>query len=101
MASHPSPMITPAASFALSLSLGMAMAFSLTVTSAAETASSTPVVGPFERFFRAQQEETQLTEGGLLLLSELNCVSCHAPPAVWEDRLPVRGKISLAAVGSR
>ncbi len=92
-------MISPLAP--LSLSLGIALAFSITNAFAAETASSAPVVGPFERFFRAQQDEAQLTEGGLLLLSELNCVSCHAPPAVWEERLPVRGKISLAAVGSR
>jgi mono/diheme cytochrome c family protein len=60
-----------------------------------------PVVAAFDRFHVRDQSSTPSLDGGLLLLNELNCVACHAPPAGWQERLPGRGKISLAGVGSR
>jgi cytochrome c2 len=67
------------------------------IAAMAVTARADPVVAAFERFHRDQAT----VEGGLLLLSELNCVACHAAPAGWRERVPGRGKISLAGVGSR
>lgn len=60
-----------------------------------------PFVAGFDRFFAPEDDEPKIAEGGLLLLGELNCVSCHAPPDAWKERLPARGKHSLAGVGSR
>ena len=65
------------------------------------TATAAPVVGAFERFYAGEQTGERLVEGGLLLLNELNCVACHAPPAGWAGRLLGRGKISLVGVGQR
>lgn len=59
-----------------------------------------PVVAAFERFHRSEAPGSAV-DGGLLLLNELNCVACHAPPEGWRERLPGRGRISLAGVGSR
>lgn len=60
-----------------------------------------PIVAAFERFTAPQDDEKKLVEGGLLLLNELNCVSCHAAPQEWAARLPGRVPISLHDVGSR
>lgn len=61
-----------------------------------------PIVASFERFAATtQDDEAKLTEGGLLLLNEMNCTTCHAPPKEWASRLPGRAKISLSGVGSR
>lgn len=60
-----------------------------------------PIVAAFERFHAADNSAQSQVEGGLLLLNELNCVACHAPPAGWRDRLGGRGRISLADVGRR
>lgn len=63
--------------------------------------SARPVVASFDRFFIAADDDALLTEGGLLLLNELNCVACHAVPATWKQKLPGRGKVDLSGVGSR
>ncbi|MEZ0277214.1 MAG: c-type cytochrome [Roseimicrobium sp.] len=60
-----------------------------------------PYVAGFDRFTAQEDDDAKVAEGGLLLLSELNCVSCHAPADEWRERLPGRAKISLEAVGSR
>lgn len=60
-----------------------------------------PVVAGFERFFAAAQDDTQQASGGFLLLNELNCIACHAPPAAWAGRFNPRAKLSLEGVGSR
>ena len=60
-----------------------------------------PVVASFDRFFAAQADEAKLAQGGLLLLTEMNCVSCHAVPDAWKGQVPQRGKIALDGVGSR
>lgn len=64
-------------------------------------ASASPVVATFERFYAGATDEAQIVDGGLLLLNELNCTACHAAPESWRDRVPGRGRISLAGVGSR
>jgi cytochrome c551/c552 len=39
-----------------------------------------PFVVGFERFHGSLDDEAYLAEGGFILLNELNCVACHAPP---------------------
>lgn len=86
------------AAFALSLHV-------LTSSATAHPAMADPVEYPlvsgFDRFHAAEDEETHIADGGLLLLNELNCVSCHAAPKEWKERLPGRAKHSLEGVGSR
>lgn len=60
-----------------------------------------PFVPGFDRFYAAEDDESHLTQGGLLLLQEFNCTGCHAAPKGWADRLPPKPKVSLAGVGSR
>lgn len=60
-----------------------------------------PCVVGFERFYKTTDEAVRQTEGGLLLLGELNCTTCHAPPKAWKERLSDRGSIALNGVGSR
>ena len=58
-----------------------------------------PVVAGFERFHRGKPDALARTEGGLLLLSELNCVACHQLPG--GDGLTSRPRLSLSEAGSR
>src|SRR3954469_16289544 len=58
-----------------------------------------PLVSGFDRFHAPEDDEAHLADGGLLLVSELNCVSCHAAPPAWKERLPKRAGHSLAGVG--
>ena len=60
-----------------------------------------PLVPGFDRFHAPEDDEAHIADGGVLLLGELNCVSCHAAPDAWKDRMPARAKLSLAGVGSR
>jgi mono/diheme cytochrome c family protein len=60
-----------------------------------------PFVPGFDRFHSELDDEAKITEGGVLLLAELNCVACHAAPEAWKEQLPDRGKIVLEGVGSR
>jgi len=60
-----------------------------------------PVVPTFERFHASSSQEADLVEGGMLLLTELNCISCHQAPGAWSDRLARAPAISLVDVGSR
>lgn len=60
-----------------------------------------PCVAGFERFYKPTDEVSHRTGGGLLMLGELNCTSCHAPPEEWKERLSDRGVISLSGVGTR
>jgi cytochrome c2 len=59
-----------------------------------------PIVASYERFHSTASESAGI-EGGVLLLNELNCVACHAPPDAWRERLPGRGRIALNDVGSK
>lgn len=58
-----------------------------------------PVVAGFERFHRASAG--QAVEGGLVLLTELNCVACHAASDTARPLLPGRAPASLETVGAR
>jgi mono/diheme cytochrome c family protein len=58
-----------------------------------------PVVPGFERFHTASSADA--VKGGRLLLSELNCLSCHRPDAGQEDKLPRKQAPILDGVGGR
>jgi mono/diheme cytochrome c family protein len=60
-----------------------------------------PFVVGFERFFSGDDDPDYLAEGGLILLNELNCVACHAPPDALKERLTGRPGTVLEGVGSR
>ncbi len=60
-----------------------------------------PLVVGFERFYSAADDDAYLAEGGMLLLNELNCVGCHAPPKRLQGRLPGRRGSDLRGLGSR
>lgn len=46
-----------------------------------------PFVVGFERFHSSNDDDEYLAAGGLILLNELNCVACHAPPPALADTL--------------
>lgn len=60
-----------------------------------------PFVVGFERFYSGDDDPDYLAEGGLLLINELNCVACHAPPESLKDRLTGRSGTNLEGAGSR
>ncbi|NNE92501.1 MAG: c-type cytochrome [Verrucomicrobiales bacterium] len=61
-----------------------------------------PFVVGFERFYNSPLDgEEYLAQGGILLLNELNCVACHAPPEDLKSRLTGRPGTNLAGTGSR
>ena len=60
-----------------------------------------PFVVGFERFYASDDDEDYLAQGGLLLLNELNCVGCHAPPESLADVLTGRPGSHLHGVADR
>ncbi len=60
-----------------------------------------PYVFTFDQFHLESDAEEHLREGGLLLMAELRCVSCHEAPAAWKERLKPAPGPDLSAVGSR
>lgn len=60
-----------------------------------------PFVVGFERFHSGLDDEDYLAEGGFLLLNELNCVACHAPPPELADQLPGLAATALDGIASR
>jgi mono/diheme cytochrome c family protein len=64
--------------------------------SAPAASAARPVVAGFERFYAA--DKTGTAAGGRLLLSELNCISCHSPTDASVSRKPAP---VLDQVGSR
>ncbi len=60
-----------------------------------------PYVVGFERFHSSLDDDGYLAVGGLILLNELNCVSCHAPPKALREMLPGVEGTRLAGVASR
>ena len=73
--------------------LGLLLAFLLGTVGRVEghPAHAKPVNYPFvigfERFYSSLDDDDYLTQGGLILLNELNCVACHEPPERWHDQL--------------
>lgn len=55
----------------------------------------------FDQFNLPQDPDEHVVEGGYLLLGELNCTACHAPPKSWQDRLAPKPAPNLSKVGSR
>ncbi|MBU6302911.1 MAG: c-type cytochrome [Verrucomicrobia bacterium] len=60
-----------------------------------------PLVTGFQRFHAADDSPEHLAKGGELLLNELNCVACHAPPEPLRRRFPGAAGPNLAGVASR
>jgi mono/diheme cytochrome c family protein len=60
-----------------------------------------PFVAGFDRFYAPEDASDHIADGGLVLLNEMGCVNCHAAPAVWQERLAAKPKLSLNSVGSR
>lgn len=60
-----------------------------------------PFVAGFERFHSGLDDDDHLAEGGFLLLNELNCVACHAPPEPLRSQLPGVVATGLDGVASR
>lgn len=58
-----------------------------------------PIVPGFERFHR--DAKADLPAGGRLLLGDLNCTSCHKPPAALGKSLRKKQAPILDAIGSR
>lgn len=55
----------------------------------------------FDQFHIPEDPDESLVNGGLLLLAELNCTTCHVVPKSWEERLKPKPGPDLSAVGSR
>jgi mono/diheme cytochrome c family protein len=58
-------------------------------------------VFPFDQYNLPEDPDEHVVEGGYLLLGELNCTACHAPPKSWAERLAAKPGPNLAGVGSR
>ena len=60
-----------------------------------------PFVVGFERFYSSVDSPGHLAEGGMILLNELNCVACHAPPEKWAVQFGGVPGTNLHGVASR
>lgn len=58
-------------------------------------------VPAFEQFYLPEDDDAFLSEGGLLLLAELNCAACHPAPAAWGEWVGRKPGPDLSRVGSR
>lgn len=69
----------------------------------AATFAASPMVQVFERFHRSASDPVVEAEGGLLLMTELNCMGCHrlSTSGQTSQALAVKPRLSLAEVGSR
>ncbi|MES2597696.1 MAG: c-type cytochrome [Verrucomicrobiota bacterium] len=55
----------------------------------------------FDQFNLPEDPDEHVTEGGYLLLAELNCTQCHKAPEAWSERLAPKDGPILRGVGSR
>lgn len=60
-----------------------------------------PYVFTFDQFHLPVDDDESLIPGGLLLMAETNCVSCHATSDEWTKRLAPHPGPDLQGVGSR
>lgn len=60
-----------------------------------------PYVVGFERFHSSLDDDDYLAGGGLILLNELNCVSCHEPPRSLRHLLTGVEATNLKGVATR
>jgi mono/diheme cytochrome c family protein len=80
---------------------GIVLVLALTSVLAALQAAAAPTVAGFERFGRSTADPVQTIESGLLLLGELGCVNCHAPPSAQAVHLAAKRGPHLDRVGER
>jgi cytochrome c553 len=91
--------------FLLSSRLPWRLVLLLSAATALPAAAAPPpdpshaIIPGFERFFTGSREDA--ARGGRLLLSELNCTSCHKPDAAREPSLTRKQVPLLDGVGSR
>ncbi|MDF1752574.1 MAG: c-type cytochrome [Verrucomicrobiales bacterium] len=87
--------------------IALAVVLSLLATDRGEShpAHAKPVKYPFvvgfERFYTNLDTPDHLATGGLILLNELNCVACHAPPEHLKSTLTGRPGTRLDGVADR
>jgi cytochrome c len=55
----------------------------------------------FDQFYLPEDTDEHVTEGGFLLLAELNCTACHTAPPAWEKRLRAKAAPRLTHVTQR
>lgn len=55
----------------------------------------------FDQFYLPEDDDAFLTQGGLTLLAELSCASCHAVAPAWQSLIGSKPGPDLSAVGSR
>jgi mono/diheme cytochrome c family protein len=55
----------------------------------------------FDQFYLPEDDDAFLTQGGLVLLAELSCASCHSAPPAWQPLIGPKPGPDLSAVGSR
>lgn len=60
-----------------------------------------PFVVGFERFHSGMDDDDYLAGGGLILLNELNCVACHAPPESLASQLTGTVATDLTGAATR
>jgi len=60
-----------------------------------------PQIAGFDGYYLSVDPDEILVRGGLLLMAELSCTACHAPPPGWRTWLAPRPAPRLEAVGSR
>lgn len=98
------PLFRPRPACLLALAVLMVLS-ATTPTARSHPAHAQPVNHPlvigFERFYSGDDDPGYLTQGGYLLLSELNCVSCHAPPPTRAALLTGHIGTDLRGAGAR
>lgn len=55
----------------------------------------------FDQFYLPEDDGDFLTQGGLVLLAELSCASCHTAPPAWQALIGPKPGPGLSDVGSR
>jgi len=55
----------------------------------------------FDQFYLPEDDDAFLTQGGLVLLAELSCASCHNAPPAWQTLVGPKPGPDLRNVGSR
>ncbi len=91
------------------LSVGLALAVSsvgiLSRQAAADAPVDHPIVPGFERIFTASGEQpaasNDTASGGLLLVGELNCTSCHEAGKAWKSEINNKTAPVLDKIGAR
>ena len=96
---------TLARDFFKTIAAGILILLSIPFPSLAHPLKAPPLDHPhvftFDQFYLPEDDDAFLTQGGLILLAELNCSSCHAPPTAWSPLIGPKAGPNLSGVGSR